>query len=233
VFSLAQTWSFRFDLDLRDSLDRRLHPDALVVQEDRNLVMGRQGVLDLDAEDDLDAAYIAIREHRPLPLGRFLVLRRRETESYWTYQAVVHDFELNPTSRPGNVRRSLSAIFKDAAKRRLCSLAAEPLGFFEDRGLSVEEVVHAFDSAILESSGLLGVPFRLTLLLDDLAELEEVSHLLRSRVLSRASRSFRTVSGDAAVVEVRNQGEKYHFRFVPGTLSGYLVTRVGSVDRGE
>jgi hypothetical protein len=97
----------------------------------------------------------------------------------------------------------------------------------------VAEVVHAFDSAILESSNLLRVPFRLTLLLDDLAELEEVSHLLRSRVLSRASRSFRTVSGDAAVVEVRNQGEKYHFRFVPGTLSGYLVTRVGSVDRGE
>jgi hypothetical protein len=233
VFSLAQAWSFRLDLDLRDSLNRRLHPDALVVQEDRNLVMGRQGVLDLDAEDDLDAAYIAIREHRPLPLGRFLVLRRRETESYWTYQAVVHDFELNPTSRPGDVRRSLSAIFKDAAKRGLSTLAAEPLGFLEQRGLTVDEVVDAFDAAILESSNVIESPLRLTLLLDDLPHLEEVSHLLRSRVLSRASRSFRTVSGDAAVVEVRNKGEKYHFRFVPGTLSGYLVTRVGSVDRGE
>jgi hypothetical protein len=226
---LTQGWSFRFDLDLRDSLNRRLHPDALVVQEDRNLVMGRQGVLDLDAEDDLDAAYIAIRDHRPLPLGRFLVLRRREAESYWTYQAVVHDFELSPTCRPGDVRRSLTAIFKDAAKRGLCALACEPLGAWEKRGLGLDEVVEAFDAAILESSKGTEVRFRLTLLLEDLTELEEVSHLLRSRVLSRASRSFRTVSGDAAVVEVRNRDERFHFRFVPGTLSGYLVTRVGNV----
>ncbi len=229
MLPLTQGWSFRFDLDLRDSLDRRLHPDALVVQEDRNLVMGRQGVLDLDAEDDLDAAYIAIREHRPLPLGRFLVLRRRETQSYWTYQAVVHDFELRRTCRPGDVRRSLTAIFKDASKRGLCTLAAEPLGLWEQRGLKVGEVVEAFDAAILESSRLSARSLRLTLLLADLSELEEVSHLLRSKVLSRASRSFRTVSGDAAVVEVRNKDERFHFRFVPGTLSGYLVTRVGNV----
>jgi hypothetical protein len=226
---LTQGWSFRFDLDLKDSLNRRLHPDAVVVQEDRNLVMGRQGVLDLDAEDDLDAAYLAIREHRPLPLGRFLVLRGRERDSYWTYQAVVHDLELNPTCRPGDVRRSLSAIFADATRRGLHALAAEPLGSWESHGLTRREVVEAFDVAILESSRLLDLTLRLTLLLDDLEQLEEVSHVLRSRVLSRASRSFRTVSGDAAVVEVRHRDERYHYRFVPGTLSGYFVTRVGSV----
>jgi hypothetical protein len=223
---LTHEWSFRFDLDLRDSLARRLHPDALVVQEDRNLVMARQGVLDLDSEDDLDAAYMAIREHRPLPLGRFLVLRKREPGTHWTYQAVVHDFELNPTCRPGDVRRSLSAILRDAAKRGLYTLASEPLGAWQDSGLGLDEVVDAFDAALIESSRTLERHFRLTLLLETMDELEEVSHLLRSRVLRRASRSFRTVSGDAAVVEVRSQGERYHFRFVPGTLSGYLVTRV-------
>jgi hypothetical protein len=225
---LTQGWSFRFDLDLRDSLTRRLRPDALVVQEDRNLVMARQGVLDLDAEDDLDSAYIAIRDHRPLPLGRFLVLRRREPGSPWTYQAVVHDFELNPTCRAGDVRRSLTAIFLDASKRGLRVLAAEPLGAWQENGLGFNEVVDAFDAAVIESSKTVDGQFRLTLLLDDMEELEEVSHLLRSRVLSRASRSFRTVSGDAAVVEVRSRGERYHFRFVPGTLSGYLVTRMDS-----
>lgn len=226
---MAQDWSFRFDLDLRDSLNRRLHPEAVVVQEDRNLVMGREGVLDLDAEDDLDAAYIAIREHRPLPLGRFLVLRGRERESHWTYQAVVHDFENDPSCRPGDVRRSLVSILKDAAKRGLRTLASEPLGIIGERGLSLREVVDAFDAAILESSTVAQERFRLTLLLEDLPQLEEVSHLLRSKVLSRASRSFRTVGGDAAVVEVRNQDNRFHFRFVPGTLSGYLVTRVGHV----
>ena len=210
---------------MRDSLGRRLHPDALVVQEDRNLVMGRPDVLDLDADDSLDAAYVAIREHRPLPLGRFLLLRGHQPECYWTYQAVVHDFELKPTCRPGDVRRSLLAVFKDAAKRGLGTLASEPLGSFRGKGLTLEEVVEAFDAAILESGAFLDVPVRLTMLLEDLDELEEVSHLLRSRVLSRASRSFRTVGGDAAMVEVRDRERRFHYRFVPGSLSGYLITR--------
>lgn len=226
---MTQNWSFRFDLDLRDSLDRRLRPDALVVQEDRNLVMGGQAILDLDSDDDLDSAYLAVRDHCPLPLGRFLLLRQRENTQYCTYQAVVHDFELEPTCRPGDVRRSLTGILGDAAARGLCTVASEPLGDWRGRGLNVHEVVEAFDSAILESSHVLDVPVRLILLLDSLDQLEEVSHLLRSRVLSRASRSFRTVSGDAAVVEVRNKDHKFHFRFVPGTLSGYLVTRLDVV----
>jgi len=223
---LTQHWSFRFDLDLRDSLDRRLQPDAFVVQEDRNLVMGGQPILDLDSEDDLDSAYLAVREHRPIPLGQFLFLRQHGNTSYCTYQAVVHDFELDPTCRPGDVRRSLTGIVGDAAGRGLKTVASEPLGAWRGRGLGVNEVVEAFDSAIVESSQVLDVPFRLILLLDDMDQLEQVSHLLRSRVLARASRSFRTVSGDAAVVEVRNQQHRFHFRFVPGTLSGYLVTRL-------
>ena len=100
------------------------------------------------------------------------------------------------------------------------------LGAWQDNGLGLAEMVEAFDTAVVESSRVINHQVRLTLLLEDMEELEEVSHLLRSRVLSRASRSFRTVSGDAAVVEVRSSGERYHFRFVPGTLSGYLVTRV-------
>jgi len=224
-----QQWSFRFDLDLRDSLDRRLRPDGLVVQEDRNLVMGDQAIIDLDADNDLDAEYMAVRRHRPLQLGRFLLLRKRGDETYWTYQAVIHDFDLNPSCRPGDVRRSLTAILKDACERRLSQLATQPLGIFRGRGLTVDEVVEAFDGAILESSAYLNEPIRLTLLLDDMEQLEEVSNLLRSRVLSRGSRSFRSPTGDAAVVEVVNHEHRYHFRFVPGTLSGYLVTRINDV----
>jgi hypothetical protein len=161
------------------------------------------------------------------------VLRRREPETYWTYQAVVHDLEVRPSCRPGDVRRSLTGIFEDAAKRGFRTLAAEPLGAGGRSGLALEEVVGAFDAAILESSESSEASFRLTLLLDDLEQLEQVSHLLRSRVLSRASRSFRTVSGDAAVVEVRNAGSRFHFRFVPGSLSGYLVTRAAASARGQ
>ena len=219
-----QARSLRFDLDLREALDRRLRPDALITQEDRNLVMGAAGVLDLDAEVGLDAAYMAIAKHRPLPLGRYLLLRSRTGKDYWTYQAVVHDLEASPSSRPGNVRRSLTAILKDAVKRGLQSIAAEPLGIWRGEGLTQEEMVEAFEAAVLEVCRDLESPLKLTLMLDRLDELEEVSNLLRSRLLRKASRSFRTVDGDAALVEIRQRGRKLHCRFVPGSLSGYLVT---------
>jgi hypothetical protein len=222
---LTQRWWFRFDLDLRSSLGRRTYPNAVVVQEDRNLVMGPQATLDLDAADDLDAAYLAVLDHRPIPLGGYLLRRGRENGQPWTYQAVVHDFELAPSCRPGDVRRSLCGVVRDAQRRGLGFVAAEPLGRWNGRGLSFEEMTEAFHDSILELSPQLDVPFRLTLMLDELDEVEQVSNLLRSRLLRRASRSFRTVDGDAAVVEVRDGVAKYHFRFVPGTLSGYMVTR--------
>lgn len=225
---MTHRWWFRFDLDLRGSLGRRTYPNAVIVQEDRNLVMGPQATLDLDAADDLDAACLAVLDHRPLPLGGHLVRRGREDSQPWTYLAVVHDFELTPSCRPGDVRRSLCGVVRDAQRRGLGFVAAEPLGRWHGRGLSFEEMTEAFHDAILELSPQLDEPFRLTLMLDELDEVEQVSNLLRSRLLRRASRSFRTVDGDAAVVEVRDGVAKYHFRFVPGTLSGYMVTRVRS-----
>ncbi len=199
-----------------------------MVQEDRNLVMGPQAILDLDAADDLDAAYLAVRDHRPLPLGGFLVRRGHEPGQPLTYQAVVHDFELNPSCRPGDVRRSLCSVVRDAQGRGLRFVAAEALGRWHGRGLSLEEMIEAFHDTILELSTQLEGPLRLMLILDDLDQVEQVSHMLRARLLRRASRSFRTVDGDAAVVEVRDGVAKYHFRFVPGTPSGYIVTRVRS-----
>jgi hypothetical protein len=196
----------------------------MVVQEDRNLVMAAPGTLDLDEHDGLDAAYIAIAEHRPIPLGRYLLLRSRNDKAYWTYQAVVHDLESRPSCRAGNVRRALTAVLKDSVKRGMTSLTAQPLGVLGRRGLEIEEMVEAFESAVLEVSVGLGSPLRFTLLLADMEILEEVSHLLRSRLLRKASRSFRTVDGEAALVEVRQRGFRLHCRFVPGSLSGYAVT---------
>ena len=198
----------------------------MIVQEDRNLVMAGAGMLDLDSGDGLDAAYLAIADHRPLPLGRYLLLRSRGDEAYWTYQAVVHDLEAKPTCRTGNVRRSLTAILKDGVKRGMTSLTVEPLGVWRNRGLTTEEMVEAFETAILELSAEIANPLRVTLLLDDMDALEEVSHLLRSHLLRKASRSFRTVDGDAALVEVRQRGVRLHCRFVPGSLSGYSITCV-------
>ncbi len=198
----------------------------MIVQEDRNLVMAGAGMLDLDSGDGLDAAYLAIADHRPLPLGRYLLLRSRGDEAYWTYQAVVHDLEAKPTCRTGNVRRSLTAILKDGVKRGMTSLTVEPLGVWRNRGLTTEEMVEAFEASILELSAEIANPLRVTLLLDDMEALEEVSHLLRSRLLRKASRSFRTVDGDAALVEVRQRGVRLHCRFVPGSLSGYSITCV-------
>ncbi len=217
--------SLRLDLDVGEALGRRFLPDARVVQEDRNLVMAGEGILDLDREDSLDAAYLAIAEHRPLPLGRYL-LKRGRNSVHWTYQAVVHDLECRPSCRAGNVRRSLTAILGDAVKRGLSSVCAEPLGIWKNRGLTVEEMVEAFEATVLEFSVDLVGPLRLTLLLDDLDSLEEVSHLFRSRLLRKASRSFRTVENDSALVEVRQGGRRLHCRFVPGSLSGYSVTCV-------
>ena len=224
---MANAKSLRFDLDMVEALGRRLQPDAMIVQEDRNLVMAGGGMLDLDSNDGLDAAYLAIAEHRPLPLGRYLLLRSRGDEAYWTYQAVVHDLENKPTCRGGNVRRSLTSILKDSVKRGMTSVTVEPLGVWRSRGLTLEEMVEAFEASVLEVSVNLGSPLRVTLLLEDMDALEEVSHLLRSRLLRKASRSFRTVDGDAALVEVRQRGFRLHCRFVPGSLSGYAITCVG------
>ncbi len=226
---VAHECCLRFDLDLSEALGRRLRPDAMVIQEDRNLMMGGVGILDLDSHDGLDgldAAYQAIADQRPLPLGRYLLMRSRGDEAYWTYQAVVHDLEERPSARPGNVRRSLTAILIDAMKRGMSSLTVEPLGVWHSRGLTVEEMVEAFEATILEISLDLRSPMRLTLLLEDLDRLEEVSHLLRSRLLRKASRSFRTVDNESALVEVRQRGARLICRFVPGSLSGYAVTCV-------
>jgi hypothetical protein len=200
----------------------------MIVQEDRNLVMASAGMLDLDSNDGLDAAYRAIADHRPLPLGRYLLLRSRGDEAYWTYQAVVHDLEARPTCRVGNVRRSLTAILKDGIKRGMASLSVEPLGLWRNRGLTTEEMVEAFEATILDLCVGITNPLRVTVLFDDLEELEEVSHLFRSRLLRKASRSFRTVDGEAALVEVRKRGIRLRCRFVPGSLSGYSVTCVDS-----
>jgi len=97
---------------------------------------------------------------------------------------------------------------------------------WRSRGLALDEMVGAFEAAILEVSVDLATPLRLTLLLDDMTAVEEVSHLLRSRLLRKASRSFRTVDNDSALVEVRQRGLRLHCRFVPGSLSGYSVTCV-------
>jgi hypothetical protein len=223
---VVQEPSLRIELDLHDALGRRLLPEAVIVQEDRNLVMAGAGILDLDAAVGIDAAYLAIAQHRPLPLGRYLILRNRGDEAEWTYQAVVHDLEASPTCRAGNVRRSLTAILEDAIKRGMSSLAVEPLGMWGRDGLTPEEMVEAFEATILEVSVDLAKPLRLTLLLKEMETLEEVSHLLRSRLLAKASRSFRTVDGEAALVEVRRRGARLHCRFVPGSLSGYAVTCV-------
>jgi hypothetical protein len=47
-------------------------------------------------------------------------------------------------------------------------------------------------------------------------------------LLSKGSRSFRTVDGGEALVEVRQRGNRLHCKFVPGSLSGYEVTCVDS-----
>ena len=222
--------SIRVDLDLRDSLSRRLFPQAVVLQEDRNLILGPQHAIDLDDESELGAAYLAVREHRPLPLGRYILLRRRGGPPHWVYQAVVHDLDARPTCRPGDIRRSLTAILDDAMRRGCASGATELLGCCgQARGLGIGDVATAFDRVILETSTLVRTPLRLVILLESLSELEEMSHLLRSRLLHRASRSFRTVTGDAAVVEIRHENHRYHCRFVPGSLSGYLMTRATNV----
>lgn len=224
---VAPPVTLRFELDLRESLGQRLRPEALVIQQDRNLVMGEQAVLDLDLEDDLDAAYRSIAAHRPLALGRYLLRRPAQAIPPWRYEAVVHDLDTTPSSRPGDVRRSLCAILEDAARRGLRTLASEPIGVHQHHGLTFEEMAEAFDVVVVETSVSLVSSVRLTLLLEDLEEVEEISTQLRARVLRRASRSFRTVDGEAAVVEVHQGGVRLHVRFVPGSLSGYMVSRVG------
>ena len=172
---MARTGTLRFDLDLRESLNTRLNPQAVILQEDRNLVMAPPGILDLDADYDLGAAFTAIASHRPLPLGRYLVLRGQEGGVGWVYRAVVHDLANNPTCRPGDVRRSLTAILGDAARRGIGSLAAEPLGFLHHEGLDLGGLVEAFDRAILETSAELAGSVRLTLLLDRFDQLAPVA----------------------------------------------------------
>lgn len=225
--------TIRFDLDLRESLQHRLRPDAIVLQQDRNLVMSPARVLDAETAWDLDEALRAAADQRPVPLGRFVVSSTGGDVAGLTYGAVVHDFDTRPTCRPGDVRRSLTAILTDARGRGLSTLAVEPLGVWNRHGLTMDAMVEAIDRSLLETSVSLKGSLRIVLLLDRIGQLEEVSHLLRSKVLRRASRSFRTVGGDAAVVEIRWEGRRLHVRFVPGTMSGYMVTRLATTVDGQ
>jgi len=197
----------------------------MIVQEDRNLILGAQTVL--EEEQAPAAAAEEAEEFDSHLLGRFVLVGPREESPRWIYRAVVHDLELSPTCRPGDVRRCLASILEDAARRGIGVLGAEPLGLWRRSGLGLEEVVGAFDDAIFEVLGNLREPMRLTLLLRDLDTIETASRLLRSSLLRRASRSFHEVAGDAAVVEVRSKGQRFQCRFVPGAISGYQVTRSG------
>lgn len=221
---IAET-TLRVDLDLRESLGRRFQPQAIVVQEDRHLMLVDDGPPELDMANDHDAAYAALRSRCPLPLGRYLALRPAVDRPWWTYQAVVHDFEQAPTCRPGDVRRALTASVNDAVSRGNTVIATEPLGVHRQGGLGFDEMVAALDAALLEIGVRVASSLHITVLLDDVDELETASHQLRSHVLNKAARSFRTVDGDAAVVEVLRGNSRLHYRFVPGSLSGYMVAR--------
>ncbi len=199
----------------------------MVIQEDRNLIMG--GARVLEPGEDAAAVAEAARGFEPHHLGRFVLVGPRAQAPTWIYRAVVHDLEMSPTCRSGSVRRCLASILIDASKRGLTIVGTEPLGLWRRSGLDLAEMAGAFDEAIFEAVGGLQNGVRLTLLLREFETLEEVSRLLRSSLLRRASRSFHTVEGDAAVVEVRSHGRRYQFRFVPGALSGYLVTRSSHV----
>ena len=52
---MRNSWTLRLDLDLRNSLGEWTFPDALIVQEDRNLVMGPQTILDLAENEEVTA----------------------------------------------------------------------------------------------------------------------------------------------------------------------------------
>jgi hypothetical protein len=217
--------TLRLDLDLIEGLGRRIVPDAMIVQEDRNLILGSVPLPDFDDDNELDGAYQTIRGQCPLPLGRYLVLRPAGDRPWWTYQAVVHDFEQRPSCRPGDVRRALTAAVTDAVHRGAAHIAADALGVCGGRGLTFDEMVEAVDRAVTEIGHRFKESLQLTVLLGCVDDVETVSHQLRSRVLNQASRSFRTVDGDAAVVEVRRGDTRLHYRFVPGSLSGYMVAR--------
>lgn len=220
-------YSLRLDLDLRDSIGRRLFPDAVVVEEDRYLGLGSLPSVDLDPRQEIDAAYVAIRKERPLPLGRYLLLRPGWDRETWIYQAVVHDLDHTPSVRCGDVRRALLSVLQDAQARGFKMVACETLGLGGRAGLDMNQFAEAVDAAVVElCSGDLKLP-RLVVLLDRLEQIEELSSQLRSLVLKRASRNLRVIGGESVVVEVRSGGRRFHFRFVPGSLSGYVVSRVG------
>ena len=213
---------FRLDLDLADSLGRRFFPAALIVQEDRNLVMGAARVL--EEERDAEEVHRQADGFGPQRLGRFVLAGPRPDPPHWIYRAVVQDLERRPSCRPGDVRHCLAAVLEDAASRGVKLVASEPLGVWRSSGLALPEVAEAFNGAICDMLGKLPVPFRLTVLVRDMEMLEEISRLLRASLLRRASRTFRSVSDDEAVVEARCGGRPFQFHFVPGALSGYLVT---------
>lgn len=230
---MSSSCLLRLDLDLKDSIWRRLRPDGLVLQEDRYLRLGSLPAVDLDPRDGLDAAYLAIRKKRPLPLGRYLVLRPGLDRPGWVYQAVVHDLGIRPTCRGGDVRRALVAVVLNAKNRGINFLACEALGLLGEDGLTLTELIEAIDTAVLELCSELEGLVRVVFLLENVDDLEEVSNGLRSRILLRANRSLRNISGDTALVEFKHDSARLRFRFVPGSLSGYQVSRIDSSNLGR
>ena len=217
--------SIRIDLDLRDALHRRFYPDAVIFEEDRYLRMASLPAVDLDPREDLDAAYLAIRKQRPLPLGRYLLLRPGAERPSWTYQAVVHDLELHPSCRPGDIRRALVAILENAASRGFFCIGLVLPGLGKTEGLALSDIVEAIDAAILELAGRIEESLRLVILLEEFGQLEIASNLLRAALLRRAQRSFRNISEEFAIVDFFLGRRNFQARFVPGSSSGYVLSR--------
>lgn len=225
--------SIRIDLDLGDALHRRFHPDAVILEEDRYLRMASIPAVDLDPGNDLDAAYVAIRKQRPLPLGRYLLLRPGSDRPSWTYQAVVHDLEFRPSCRPGDVRRALIAIVENALSRGFLTLGMALPGIGEPGSLALSDVLEALDSAAVDLAGSIEKSVRLVVLFDEFYQLEAASNLLRATMLRRAQRSFRNLGEDVAIVDFSLDGQSYQAHFVPGSSSGYVLSRVRKRENRE
>ncbi len=189
--------TLRCDFELRESLGSQLFPDAVIVQEDCNLIMGCQQPLDLDGAHDLQAAYLGALAHQPLPVGHYRLLGPSRENEWKTYQAVVHDLDARPSCRPDQVSRLFLAIMADALGRNLEYLASEPLGAWRNSGLTLPAMAGAFADAVVELATEIRKPLRLALLLPGPGQLEAVSRLVRCCVLERASGRFAPVASDS------------------------------------
>jgi O-acetyl-ADP-ribose deacetylase (regulator of RNase III) len=120
--------------------------DAVAVEDDTYNVLSANPEFQA-SRGSIAQALDALERSEPHPLGSVVVRIGRPL----IFQAIVHDLSRDPTCSEESVRRALTAIFDEAERRQLKSVALPPVGT-RYRSLDERRFLDLFNEALARAA---------------------------------------------------------------------------------